>query len=387
MRDFIILSRVFVLMALLSVGVLSCSDESNEPAANLGKITAEVSEIDLYAMKGQFEFAVVEENKDVALDVSNFVYSDMNISYEGEKVNVLPFVSKTSVDHDGKTLLVFEYDFSGCSYAGGSFVLGYAGTETAIRLNIRCQDVFRMQSTPILPNIKGMVYAEKRTGDFTLPEGLFESLCVKGGFWEFEGHLGEFYFRNTVDGFVEALLNEKFAFTDSEVAQGYTELRFGQVIAPEESLNNPLYRQYVVEQVRVYPSEFDKECVIPVDEVLHSWDISEVAEALGIEKKADGFPAVSANTIKGYIAKGDGFDALVELRKFSKALFLSTGIGYKTEPDPETGELVQKECPIITLRGIKSLEPGRYNFVVRAKKFIDADDDKYVDIVFPFIKE
>ena len=48
-------------MALLAVGALSCSEESNEPTANPGKITAEVSEIDLYAMKGQFEFAVVEE--------------------------------------------------------------------------------------------------------------------------------------------------------------------------------------------------------------------------------------------------------------------------------------------------------------------------------------
>ena len=75
------------------------------------------------------------------------------------------------------------------------------------------------------------------------------------------------------------------------------------------------------------------------------------------------------------------------MRKFSKSLFLSTGVGYNTEPDPETGELVQKECPIVTLRGISSLEPGRYNFVVRAKKFIDAADEKYVDIVFPFIKE
>lgn len=387
MRDFIILSRVFVLMAFLAVGALSCSEESIEPTANPGKITAEVSEIDLYAMKGQFEFAVVEENKDVALDVSKFVYSDMNISYEGEKANVLPFLKKTSVDYEGKTLLVFEYDFSGCSYVEGSFVVGYAGTETAMRLNIRCQDVFRMQKAPILPDVKGKIYAEKRAGDFTLPDGLFESLCVKGGFCEFEEHLGELNFKNAVDGFFEVSLNKKFAFTDSEVAQGYAELRFGQVIASEESSNDPLYRQYVVDNVRIYPSEFDKECIIPANEPLHSWDISKVAEALGIEKKADGFPAVSANTINGYIAKGEGFDALIELRKFSKSLFLSTGVGYNTEPNLETGELVQKECPIVILRGISYLEPGRYNFVVRAKKFIDAADEKYVDMVFPFIKE
>lgn len=381
MKRFFILSRVFVVLALLAISISSCSDDPEYVSP--GKITMPVTTLDLYSLKGEISLPIHVENAEVEIFADYFTFSDVNITQDGglgsgETSNaILPRIREIYKDGIGKYLMVLEYDYSGFNSVSGSFTMGYAGTPMAVKISFDCKDVVSVEYASLAIGFDSRLSVVIDKNGFSLPAWLVESMHASN--YAFKGeHADEIDIR-TVEGedYLIATMKDTFAFTEQEKAKGYADIPLSF------TLNYEGGSQVVKSDVRVYPSEKMEVITFQSGSISFMWDITKASKVLGVDYNDDGKPAVSVEKKKTYFARfGEPLDVL---GKFETPLFISYGVSYVTEPDPETGGLVQREAPVFFLKGVRSLASGNYAMVVTVKKHKEPLDDKYVNYCITFI--
>ncbi len=377
-------ARYLLWVGVLCVGLTACSDddEPRESGNNPGVITA-MGDAALtgYAMSGTVSLPIKAEHPDATLSSEKFRYRNISISYDepiGSEAAIQSSLKQPSmsvVKQDGTDNYVLEFTYNYKEYASCqvSFTLGYEGTDTAIPVSIDIEDVLRKVTVGHL----GAGLSEQLEWNLN-PEPGIPYVCKLISLKATGEHAENISFKTMDDGTGSPIeyvvrLDNSFKFTPDETAQGHASI---PVQTEWECDNGDKFLFY--DTLDVCPSCTVEQTVIGKEEVRHTWEVPEEAEALGMDKDEYGNILLRDREKEFYITTKDG--CLSPVNDFEYSLY--PGVGFK----PGSGE--NEFIPTLALTGLNDLPAGEYIFVAHIKKLLnDPNDRQYVDFHIPFVKE
>lgn len=365
----------WVIVLLTCIVFNACSDKDEPAVVPPIKITATGgTEFVSYSMHGLIRIPVTVENSEVKPEPEKFRYLDYaetgieDLSRSQEKT--IFSIQSVEQGEGGGYVLIAEYNYPTYTSMVATCTLTYEGTNTSIPLKLTCYDALHMTTTHLGAGLSGLLKFEENEEAY-VPGGIPDDLTVTA-IQVLDNRDKDVSLEiDKTNNCVHITLNENFKFTPEEEERGYSSLML------QATMSNGVVTFYLNNALKICPSSILNTETISTDEVKYNWYVEEAAKALGMDADETGNIILTNRPIEYYIARKG--EPLVPTKEFDVSLFPSKGGVY------ENDGIVY--FPVISLHGINNLPSGEYVFVAHAKKLMDENDNQYVDIRMPFVKE